>query len=58
MMASTGAPLATIATELDRLVRFDSVPLPMISLYVNLQVDEHGKHNFMLDAPSPSTERS
>lgn len=47
MMASTGAPLATIAAQLDRLARFGPVPLPVISLYVNLQVDEHGKHNFM-----------
>lgn len=46
-MPSTGTPIPTVAAELDRLARFEPVTLPVISLYVNLQTDEHGQHNFM-----------
>lgn len=46
-MPSIGTPIATLASQVDRLARFEPVSLPVISLYVNLQSDEHGQHNFM-----------
>jgi peptide subunit release factor 1 (eRF1) len=46
-MPHTGTPVTSIASELDRLGRFEPEPLPVISLYLNLETDEHGKHNVM-----------
>jgi peptide chain release factor subunit 1 len=46
-MPSTGAPPTTIAAELDRLARIEPVAEPVISLYVNLQANAHGRDQFM-----------
>lgn len=40
------APPASLAETLDRLARFEPVPLPVISLYLNLEADQHGKDNY------------
>ena len=45
-MEQTTAPSASLAETLDRLARFEPVPLPVISLYLNLQADQHGKDNY------------
>ena len=44
-MPHTGTPVTTIAAALDRLGRFEPVPLPVISLYVDLRADDRGQHN-------------
>jgi len=44
--ASPQASIDTIETILDRLARFEPSPLPVISLYLNLQADQHGKANY------------
>jgi peptide chain release factor subunit 1 len=36
----------TLAAQLDRVAAFDSGPFPVISLYLNLQPDQHGRDNF------------
>jgi peptide chain release factor subunit 1 len=46
-MPPTGAPLATIAAELDRLARFEPIAQPVVSLYVNLQANERGRDHYM-----------
>src|SRR2546422_994878 len=38
--------LEQLATRLDRLADFEACPFPVISLYLNLQADEHGKDRF------------
>src|SRR3989442_1309286 len=38
--------LEQLATQLDRLADFEACPFPVISLYLNLQADEHGKNRF------------
>jgi len=38
--------LEQVATQLDRLAAFEAGPYPVISLYLNLQPDEHGKDRF------------
>jgi peptide subunit release factor 1 (eRF1) len=35
-----------LATQLDRLASFDAGPFPVISLYLNLQANEHGRDQF------------
>ncbi|HEY7170481.1 MAG TPA: Vms1/Ankzf1 family peptidyl-tRNA hydrolase [Vicinamibacterales bacterium] len=36
----------TLAAQLDRVAAFDSGPFPVVSLYLNLQPDQHGRDNF------------
>jgi len=36
----------TLAAQLDRVAAFDSGPYPVVSLYLNLQPDQHGRDNF------------
>ena len=36
----------TITDRLDRLAAFETTPLPVISLYLNTQPDQHGRANF------------
>ncbi len=38
--------MRSLAEALDRLARFEPVPLPVISLYLNAQADERGKDNY------------
>jgi len=38
--------LEQLATRLDRLASIEAGPFPVISLYLNLQADEHGKDRF------------
>ena len=38
--------LEQLATRLDCLADFEACPFPVISLYLNLQADEHGKDRF------------
>ena len=40
------AAAASLDQVLDRLARFEPTHLPVISLYLNLQPDQHGKDNF------------
>ena len=40
------APERSLDTILDGLARFEPSPLPVISLYLNLQADQHGKSNY------------
>ena len=35
-----------LSAQLDRLAEFDSGPFPVVSLYLNLQPDEHGRDRF------------
>lgn len=35
-----------LTTQLDRLAAFDSGPFPVLSLYLNMQPDQHGRDNF------------
>jgi peptide chain release factor subunit 1 len=35
-----------LTTQLDRLAGFDSGPFPVLSLYLNMQPDQHGRDNF------------
>ena len=46
MDQQAAAPDTSIDTILDRLARFEPSPLPVISLYLNLQADQHGKANY------------
>jgi peptide subunit release factor 1 (eRF1) len=46
MDQQTAAPAPSLDTILDRLARFEPSPLPVISLYLNLQADQHGKSNY------------
>ena len=46
MDQQTAAPETSLDTILDRLARFEPSPLPVISLYLNLQADQHGKSNY------------
>jgi hypothetical protein len=41
-MASTDQ----LNAQLDRLAAFDSGPFPVLSLYLNLQPDQHGRDSF------------
>jgi len=41
-MASTDS----LSTQLDRLAHWDAGPFPVISLYLNMQADQHGHDNF------------
>src|SRR3954464_15304477 len=41
-----GMPITDISQQLDRLAAFDSGPYPVISLYLNMQPDQHGRDNF------------
>src|SRR5882672_3729649 len=45
-MACHMPQLEQLATQLDRLAYFEACPFPVISLYLNLQADEHGKDRF------------
>jgi peptide subunit release factor 1 (eRF1) len=45
-MDRTAAATPPLAETLDRLARFEPTHLPVISLYLNLQADQHGKDNF------------
>jgi peptide chain release factor subunit 1 len=36
----------TVAAQLDRVAALDSGPFPVVSLYLNLQPDQHGRDNF------------
>jgi peptide chain release factor subunit 1 len=36
----------SLAAQLDRVAAFDSGPFPVVSLYLNLQPDQHGRDNF------------
>jgi peptide subunit release factor 1 (eRF1) len=45
-VAASDASIDSIETILDRLARFEPSPLPVISLYLNLQADQHGKANY------------
>src|SRR5690349_8612587 len=36
----------SLSTQLDRLAAADSGPFPVISLYLNMQPDQHGRDNF------------
>src|SRR6476620_850327 len=36
----------TLAAQLDRVASLDSGPFPVVSLYLNLQPDQHGRDNF------------
>jgi len=45
-MALRMPQLEQLATQLDRLAEFEVCPFPVISLYLNLQADEHGKDRF------------
>src|SRR4051812_32762808 len=36
----------TLSAQLDRIAAFDSGPFPVVSLYLNLQPDQHGRDNF------------
>ena len=45
-MAHTTVATESIDALLDRLARFTPVEWPVISLYLNLQADQHGKDNF------------
>ena len=46
-MDRTAPPATTpLAEVLDRLARFEPTHLPVVSLYLNLQADQHGKDNF------------
>ena len=38
--------LEQLATQLDRLAAVEAGPFPVISLYLNLQADQHGKDRF------------
>ena len=38
--------LAELTTQLDRLAAFDAGPFPVISVYLNLQPNEHGRSHF------------
>lgn len=40
------APTDTLAAQLDRIAAFDSGPFPVVSLYLNMQPDQHGRDNF------------
>jgi len=39
-------PTDTLTEKLDRVAAFDSGPFPVVSLYLNLQPDQHGRDNF------------
>jgi peptide chain release factor subunit 1 len=39
-------PTDILAEQLDRLASFDSGPFPVISLYLNMQPDQHGRDHF------------
>src|SRR5438093_459516 len=43
---------------LNRLLEFDSSELPVISLYLNGRVNEHGKHDRVRCRPNPRSQRS
>jgi peptide chain release factor subunit 1 len=36
----------SLTDQLDQLARFDSGPFPVLSLYLNMQPDQHGRDNF------------
>jgi peptide chain release factor subunit 1 len=40
------ATVSELSVQLDRLAAFESGPYPVISLYLNLQADEHGRDRF------------
>jgi peptide chain release factor subunit 1 len=44
-MPQAAAALASLGDLLDRLARFEPTSAPVISLYLNLQANEHGKDN-------------
>src|SRR3954469_24179293 len=35
-----------LTAQIDRLAAFDSGPFPVLSLYLNMQPDQHGRDNF------------
>src|SRR5438067_1276255 len=35
-----------LASQLDRLAEFDPGPFPVVSLYLNMQPDQHGREHF------------
>jgi peptide subunit release factor 1 (eRF1) len=45
-MDQHAAPESSLDTILDRLARFEPSPLPVISLYLNLQADQHGQASY------------
>jgi peptide subunit release factor 1 (eRF1) len=45
-MEPTATVAATLDQVIDRLARLEPTPLPVISLYLNLQADQHGKDNY------------
>jgi peptide subunit release factor 1 (eRF1) len=46
MDQQTAPPETSLEAILDRLARFEPSPLPVISLYLNLQADQHGKSSY------------
>ena len=45
-MEQTATPTAALDTILDRLARFEPATLPVISLYLNVQPDQHGQDHY------------
>ena len=45
-MAETVVAPASLPDVLNRLARFEPMRYPVISLYLNLQADQHGKDNY------------
>lgn len=43
---STTALATPLRDQLDRLAAFEPVPWPVLSLYLDLQPDQHGRHNY------------
>src|SRR5690606_16306586 len=45
-MASTARTISPVSEVLDRLARFEPSEAPVLSLYLNLQPDQHGNDNY------------
>ena len=43
---SNGMPATDLLTQLDRLAHIEPGPFPVVSLYLNMQPDQHGRDNF------------
>jgi hypothetical protein len=39
-------PIDQLTSQLDRLAAFDAGPFPVVSLYLDLRPDEHGRDRF------------
>jgi peptide chain release factor subunit 1 len=46
-MAQTTTPTSALNGTLDRLARIEPAPAPVLSLYLNLQADQHGKDHHL-----------